>query len=374
MPGFIASSVTSKRTTDLASQSRPPSSRSTFSSRGASVASLHASGQFQSVNDVIMSQRKPPPPRELESIEQFVQRMRGRKLPSERDLCRQFGVSRGRVRAVLDLLEEQGLVARHQGSGTFALEEGTSVVESVALLVHEEDGAPACAQYRAPMQQQVGNACLDNGLRYSLERVLRGEKPPVIEDGVIAIALSARELQRVLPKDLPAVAICVDGEIRAGGRLSLLQIDRQGAGAAAARQLLAAQSKRLYFLSAEPVSQNSPMFAAAAAAAQEAARLIDIVNDATSIEVPQGVRVGVIATTDALAIEAHETLLARGSSARERTEILSLDGTSLGAATDAAIRTLKAPLETMAADAVAELRRLAWSGASCGREIWYPLR
>jgi len=34
---------------------------------------------------------------------------------------------------------------------------------------------------------------------------------------------------------------------------------------------------------------------------------------------------------------------------------------------------LAAPIDTMAADAVAELRRLAAAPVSCGREISYPL-
>lgn len=41
------------------------------------------------------------------------------RLPAERNLAEEFGVSRGTIRSVLDLLEQQNLVTRQVGSGTY---------------------------------------------------------------------------------------------------------------------------------------------------------------------------------------------------------------------------------------------------------------
>jgi len=53
------------------------------------------------------------------------------RLPPERDLCRQLGVSRGELRKALATLEAEGQLWRHVGKGTFI---GTRPIESLADL------------------------------------------------------------------------------------------------------------------------------------------------------------------------------------------------------------------------------------------------
>lgn len=59
-------------------------------------------------------------------------------LPSERELVTRFGVSRATVRQAVGRLEEEGLVYRAQGSGTFVADPAT-ISKSLALTSFSED-------------------------------------------------------------------------------------------------------------------------------------------------------------------------------------------------------------------------------------------
>ena len=50
-----------------------------------------------------------------------------RELPAEPELARQLGVSRGTLRAAIAALEHEGLLARHQGVGTFVVSHTTQL-------------------------------------------------------------------------------------------------------------------------------------------------------------------------------------------------------------------------------------------------------
>lgn len=60
--------------------------------------------------------------------ERFAEGSRYEPLPSERELCKEYGVSRTTLRKAKKLLEEDGSVRAVQGVGTFAMREGASPV------------------------------------------------------------------------------------------------------------------------------------------------------------------------------------------------------------------------------------------------------
>ena len=59
----------------------------------------------------------------------------GRRLPAERQLAKAFTVSRGTVREALRLLQEDRLVERRVGSGTFVTHAGAASAEDVAEII-----------------------------------------------------------------------------------------------------------------------------------------------------------------------------------------------------------------------------------------------
>lgn len=54
------------------------------------------------------------------------------RLPAERNLAQEFGVSRGTIRSVLDILESQHLVARQIGSGTYVTHRETPSQQEIS--------------------------------------------------------------------------------------------------------------------------------------------------------------------------------------------------------------------------------------------------
>ena len=56
------------------------------------------------------------------------------RLPAERNLAQEFGVSRGTIRSVLEILEKQHLVARQIGSGTYVTHRETTNHQEISSL------------------------------------------------------------------------------------------------------------------------------------------------------------------------------------------------------------------------------------------------
>lgn len=63
---------------------------------------------------------------------------RGDQIESENDISRTFGISRQTVRHALGLLEQQGILTRIQGSGTFVRDEQAEQEEK-KMLSHTVD-------------------------------------------------------------------------------------------------------------------------------------------------------------------------------------------------------------------------------------------
>lgn len=89
----------------------------------------------------LILQRTPPLSEQVyERLREFIFRSQsGRRLESERQLCVRFGVSRPTVRAALARLEEEHLVERKHGEGTFIAQRTSGRLVKL-LFFHQSDG------------------------------------------------------------------------------------------------------------------------------------------------------------------------------------------------------------------------------------------
>jgi GntR family transcriptional regulator len=72
----------------------------------------------------------------------------GTAIPNESDLAREFGVSAGTMRKALDLLEDEHLVTRRQGRGTFVNDQSSDELAVRFCNVRKADGRKIVSQFR----------------------------------------------------------------------------------------------------------------------------------------------------------------------------------------------------------------------------------
>jgi DNA-binding transcriptional regulator YhcF (GntR family) len=99
----------------------------------------------------------------------------GTKLPSHRELAVEFGVAPMTLRQVLGLLEEQGLVSRQVGRGTFVRQ---AIIAAVLLVGHDQTLNAFLAEY-------IGRA----GYRTLLASHLDDALPILADDQAIVLVL-----------------------------------------------------------------------------------------------------------------------------------------------------------------------------------------
>jgi len=144
----------------------------------------------------------------------------GDRLPPERQLCRDFGVSRATLRQALGELEERGLITRHQGRGTFVSRPRVQLpiigVFSIrdAMEAHGMKMATRVLTVEvieASRQLAADLACLPGDPLVFIERLRLGDGEPMVLDtahlraelfpGLEKVDFEHRSLYDVLEKD-----------------------------------------------------------------------------------------------------------------------------------------------------------------------------
>ena len=313
-------------------------------------------------------------------IEQFVREHAGQRLPGERELTERFGISRPRLRGILQVLEREGLIQRRQGSGTYALAPQTSDLSRAVLLVDASlrlGDDPFFSLVVERLQsglQAAGAECVIHRTDGSSANL-----PPA--EGVIALGVVGLQVLDRMGETRCGVGLFASATARPGRQVSLLELDDYGAGREAARRLVQANVRQVFFFGRRALPAVGDRLAGAEEALYQAGLPLDVVecglNYTAGLE--QGSRftnheypVGIVAANDWLAIGLHTGLQSQHPELRRRVVMVSFDGLPLTRHPGLGIASLAVPLEAMAVDAVAELQRLQRPGA-VGRSIRYPL-
>ncbi|SMB98749.1 transcriptional regulator, GntR family [Thermanaeromonas toyohensis ToBE] len=114
----------------------------------------------------------------------------GQQLPSETVLAKSFGVSRVTLREALRILEEEGLIIKHQGLGTFVkrrplIEGGLEELFSVTSLIRRQGRVPGTLDFKVEKVPARDNEAQYLGINpgsliYRIERVRTADGIPVV--------------------------------------------------------------------------------------------------------------------------------------------------------------------------------------------------
>lgn len=128
--------------------------------------------------------------RKMEELIETGQWKEGTKLPSESQLAKQFGISRATLREATRILEEEGLIVKQQGIGTFVkrkplIKSGLEELFSVTSLIERQGMVPGTRDftvYRLPaLETEAKHLKMKAGdIIYKVERVRTADEIPVV--------------------------------------------------------------------------------------------------------------------------------------------------------------------------------------------------
>ncbi|GHO92473.1 GntR family transcriptional regulator [Reticulibacter mediterranei] len=306
--------------------------------------------------------------------------MAGQRLPGERELATRLGISRPGLRALLTRLEAEGLVRRHQGSGTYAIDQQQARLHTVALLIDAElklGDDPFFSLLLEQLQVQLQA----EEIHCVIERMHKQQRPRSLQDGAITLGIAGRAiLENLRPNDPPVVGLLVHANIPTAAHASVFQLTDKEAGAEAARHLLNQHYREFILVGKHDIPASHERLTGAEEVATQAGGHCAFVACALNymaglrlgrtIELPSE-PVGIIAANDWLAVGLQAGLSSRQPVAP--VHIVSFDGLPITEDPLLGIASLTVPIEAIATDTIAELRRLRQPVASVGRIVRYPL-
>jgi DNA-binding LacI/PurR family transcriptional regulator len=315
-----------------------------------------------------------------QALRLLIEKQPGQRLPGERALADQLGIPRAALRGLLDILEGEGLVRRHQGSGTYAVDTQSRRLRTVVLLIDQEIKLGEDPFFSLLVEYLQGEL-QEQGIHCMIERIHPRWQFQHPYDGAITIGQAGNALLPNLPKSAPpVVSLLLDTSLPANASVSIFQLAEREAGGAAAQRLLSTRCRELLFLG----RRDLPASRERLAGVEEVLSTSDVpfqfincsLNYAAGLKAgreiplsPDQSPVGIIAANDWLAVGLRAGLSSRPATTLPDIQLVSFDGLPLTADPFLGIDALVAPLQTIAADAVSELQRLRAS--TPGRVVRY---
>ncbi len=308
--------------------------------------------------------------------------MAGQRLPGERELATQLGISRPALRSLLATLEAEGLVRRQQGSGTYAVDLEHTALNTVALLIDKDLKLGDDPFFSLLLERLQAHLQAEN-ISCVIERIHEHHRPHNLQDGAITLGMAGRSvLANLRPNDPPVVGLFVNVAVPVNAHASVFQLADQEAGMEAAQHLISLHCRDLIFVGRRDIPASCERLLGAEKAALQMGCRCSFISCALNytagfrlgrtIELPASPDpVGIIVTNDWLAVGLQAGLSSRSSTIPSSIYIVSFDGLPITEDPLLGIESLMVPLDTIATDTIAELRRLRQPVAPVGRNVRY---
>jgi DNA-binding LacI/PurR family transcriptional regulator len=313
----------------------------------------------------------------------LVDRYAGQRLPSERDLAEQLAISRPSVRAILAVLEAEGLIQRRHGSGTYPTRVRAERLQRVILLV-DQDIKLGNDPFFTLLVEQIQKSLQKQGIRSILERIGRDGPLPYLEQGVITFGLAGEAVLNSLRDDAPPVVCLFLGKnLRPRVRVSIIELADEKAGEEAVQHLFNSGYSALIFMGNLKIPGTLKRLSGVKKRAAENEMPLEIIEcsqnfnggfksgkqlDLSSKPGP----LGIIVSNDWLALGLRSGL-AEKSAKISAVPIVSFDGLAVTNEPSLNIHSLAVPFDTIAEDVVIELLRMDQSKGAVGRSVSYEL-
>lgn len=319
----------------------------------------------------------------LKQVRLLVSEMVGRRIPPERQLAEQLGISRVTLRRILEQLQSEGVVERQHGAGTFAIDPLARKFTSIQVLIDDSLDLRQDSFF-SPIILEFHRIAEERGVRCQIERFSPGRVPILNHSAVVTFGQAGRSvLQKWSIGDPPMIGFFLNLPTKVGTRASQIVLKNREAGRFWAQTLLG-EGYRKFILSCMPghVAGEERMLGA---------REIILEADATCREypissdfrsgyqrgrefelLPHEDRVAWLVSNDFSAVGVRTALEGRPKML-DAVKLVSFDGSLPHQTATLGIPTLSVPVPGIIEDAFTELRRLMQFPAASGKRLAYDL-